>query len=95
MLLIVDSHDGLNLRKFSCLSWIYIGSRQGLASATRILKQNKRRFIGKDIEYVVDFVRDNFVDYIGRLSQQQKDKVIWYSSRLQCLVKYITIRAVP
>lgn len=79
-MVVVSSNDIINLKKFSGLIWVYLGSYKGLESAKNILREKNRRFIGKDIEKITDSVRDNFVDYIGKLSCQQSNKVLWYSS---------------
>lgn len=79
-MIVISSNDTVNLKKLSGLIWVYIGSYKGQERAKSILKESKRRFIAEDIGYVADSVRDNFIDYIGRLSTQQSDKVLWYSS---------------
>lgn len=76
----VSSDDTVNLKAFSNLIWVYIGSYKGPECAKSILKEAKRRFIAEDIEDIADSIRDNFVDYIGKLSCQQSNKVTWYSS---------------
>ncbi len=80
MVFVAASNDYAKLNRLSELNWFYLGNHRGLERAVRILSKAKRKFIGRDIESIVDSVRDNFVDYIGRLSRQQKDKIIWYSS---------------
>jgi len=64
------------------MEWLYIGSHNGLSMASGVLQISKRLFIGRDIESIVEAVRENFVDYIGKVSQLQKDRVLWYSSRV-------------
>ncbi len=70
------------LRKHSGFKWIYLGTYVGLEKAQAILAKENRIFIGKDIERITNNVRDNFVDYIGKLSVIQKNRVVWYSSRI-------------
>lgn len=82
MLLIVNSNDAANLKKLSNLTWAYIGSYKGAEKTKNVLKESTRKFIAKDIEEITDSVRDNFVDYVGKLSRQQNDKILWYSSRM-------------
>lgn len=82
MVLVIDARDRVNLKKFSGLKWIYIGTFPGLVRARLSLKEENRIFIGKEIESITDKVRDNFVEYIGKLSGVQKNRVIWYSSRI-------------
>lgn len=80
MIFITTPNDIRNLSKLSGLTWMYIGGNAGLKQAAEILNENRRLFIGKDIESIVDSVRGNFIDYIGIISKFQKNKVIWYSS---------------
>lgn len=82
MILAVDYRDRSNLLKLSNLKWVYIGSFRGSEYVKDILKESNRIFIGKLIEEVLDAVRDNFVNYIDMISQQQNNKVLWYSSRM-------------
>jgi len=82
VILIATPKNRSNLAKFTDLQWVYIGSYQGKGQTKGLLDQQKRRFIGRDIEEIVDFARDNFVDSIGKISQYQDDKILWYSSRM-------------
>lgn len=82
MVVIVDHCDRAQLLKFSNLKWIYIGDNKRAGYTENVLKANNRIFIAKDIERMIDFVRDNFIDYIGEISSQQTNKVLWYSSRM-------------
>lgn len=79
-MIIIEIKNKNNLRKFSHLQWVYIGSQKGFGVAESILKRPNRRFIAKDIERISDMVRDNFVNYIGMASTQQADMLFWYSS---------------
>ena len=80
MLLITSQRDVAVVRKLSDLKWFYIGSFKGLESIRRGLKENNRKFIAKEIESIVDSLRNNFVGYIGQLSRQQSNQILWYSS---------------
>jgi len=71
-----------HLRMHNSLPWVYIGSYKGLLRSEKILGVGKRRFIGRRLQGIVESVKNNFVDFIGKLSAQQKDKIIWYSSRM-------------
>ncbi|MBD3426565.1 MAG: hypothetical protein GF409_04985 [Candidatus Omnitrophica bacterium] len=82
MLNIISSRQISGSRRPSCDRWLYIGGHRGLDRALGTLEQDRRIYIAKDIEEVTDSVREIFVDYIGRLSRQQDDAVLWYSSRM-------------
>ncbi|MDD5355792.1 MAG: hypothetical protein PHY56_04610 [Candidatus Omnitrophica bacterium] len=75
-------NDILNLKKFSNLPWAYLGSHKGIEYIKGSLDENKRRFIAKEIECIIESSRGNFVDFIGKVSTYQRDKVIWYCSRM-------------
>ena len=80
MVLAVNPRDIALLKNASQFPWVYIGSYKGLERVKPVLEQSKRRFIAQDIEKIVSSVRDNFVNYIGKLSQKQSNKILWYSS---------------
>lgn len=82
MITIIDYRDKTNLLKFSNLQWIYIGSYKGSEYVKNILQESNRIFIGKDIENIMNSVQQNFIDYIGKVSLQQNNKVLWYSIRM-------------
>jgi len=82
MLSVVSSDHIRRLKKLKGLQWVYIGTHRGRERAEKVLDKTRRRFIGKDIEEIADLTRDNFIDYIGKLSLQQEDKVLWYSSAM-------------
>jgi len=82
MLLIADLNDKSGISDFLHLPWIYIGNNRNLRSRFDILDQTKRIFIAKYIEDITENIRHNFVDFIGSVSAQQKDRVLWYSSRV-------------
>lgn len=82
MILIADYRDRANLLNLANLKWIYIGSSKGSEYVKNILNENNRIFIGRAVDNVIDSIRENFIDYIGKVSQQQSNKVLWYSSRM-------------
>lgn len=82
MLLIADLNDKSGISNLLHLPWVYIGDNRNLRLRYDILDQTKRIFIGKYIENITEKIRHNFVDFIGSVSAQQKDKVLWYSSRM-------------
>ena len=82
MIFIVAPNDHSQMSQRRDMEWLYIGSHNGLSMASGVLQISKRLFIGRDIESIVEAVRENFVDYIGKVSQLQKDRVLWYSSRV-------------
>lgn len=66
--------------KDSCLEWMYLGSNEGLEHTLGILDRALRKYLGQDIESEADSIRDNFIDFIGKISSQQENKLLWYSS---------------
>ncbi|MDD5005714.1 MAG: hypothetical protein PHS93_04345 [Candidatus Omnitrophica bacterium] len=82
MINIAYFNDSFNLGKFSGLPWIYLGTHKGINYIKGILDENNRIFVAKDIEQITDIIRDNFIDFIGKLSICQDDKIIWYCSRM-------------
>ncbi|MFH1369574.1 MAG: hypothetical protein ABII64_10680 [Elusimicrobiota bacterium] len=61
--------------------WCYLGSPDSIKNAARAFKTENRVFLGRYIESITDSCRDNYVDYIGTLSELQENKLLWYSSR--------------
>ncbi|MDD5173446.1 MAG: hypothetical protein PHV48_01290 [Candidatus Omnitrophica bacterium] len=82
MIYVVFSKDKKSMKKFKGLPWSYLGCEIGLRHAEGILGCDKRKFIGKEINRIADSIRDNFVDYIGQISEFQTNRVLWYSSRV-------------
>ncbi len=82
MLSVVYYKDKKSLKKNSSFNWTYLGSYSGLEQVQSVLRKEKRIFIGKEIDNTIEKIRDNFVDYVGKLSNYQNNKVIWYASRL-------------
>ncbi|MDD5545974.1 MAG: hypothetical protein PHO67_02275 [Candidatus Omnitrophica bacterium] len=82
MVYIVFPEDRRNIEKLKGLSWSYLGVDKGSCPAEAVLGRQKRVFVGKGIERIVSLVRDNYIDYIGKVSTLQKDRVLWYSSRV-------------
>ncbi|MDD5045090.1 MAG: hypothetical protein PHG51_06075 [Candidatus Omnitrophica bacterium] len=82
MVYVIYSKDKRSIEKFKGLAWSYLGSDEGSCKAEAVLGSNVRVFLGKGIERIVSSVRDNFVDYIGQVSTLQKNRVLWYSSRV-------------
>ncbi len=82
MLYLINSNDAALLTKFSNLKWIYIGRHGGKKEAEKILSNEKRIFIARDIKIITESVRDNFLDYIGILSALQDNKVLWYAGSM-------------
>jgi hypothetical protein len=82
MIKCVYYNDIFNFKKYTNLNWIYIGDFRNFNQAKNLLDENRRVFIGADIDRLVDRLRNNFIDYIGLISQEQPDKVAWYSTRI-------------
>ncbi|MDD5680408.1 MAG: hypothetical protein PHI59_04110 [Candidatus Omnitrophica bacterium] len=82
MVYVIFPKDKRTIEKFKGMPWSYLGADEGLYEAEAILGGNKREFIGKGVERIVSSVRGNYIDYIGQISTLQKDKVLWYSSRV-------------
>ncbi|MDP2939807.1 MAG: hypothetical protein Q8O13_07005 [Candidatus Omnitrophota bacterium] len=80
MLYICHPNNNTFAHKNSCLEWIYLGSKEGLERTLQVLDSTRRKYLGQDIEREADLIRDNFIDFIGRVSLQQKNKLLWYSS---------------
>lgn len=82
MIRLIHSRNIHRIKDIFCDFWVYIGGYESLEQVRKVLPDKRRKYITKDIEKITDSVRDNFVDYIGKLSRWQNDKVLWYSSAM-------------
>lgn len=64
------------------LKWIYLGELKGYERTLRLLKEENRQFVGDLIEQTTDAIRNNFIDFIGKMSLLQEDPVSWYSASI-------------
>ncbi len=81
MVVVSHSFQTAKISQYSHLPWIYIGPRDA-SFLYRVLPEGNRRFIARIVEEVSSECRDNFVEYIGFLSTLQKNRLLWYSSRM-------------
>lgn len=80
MVYLFHSNDLRGLGKYNVLPWARLACASDVR-AERVAEQH-RFSIAKELQKETDKARRNFVDFVGQLSEQQPDKVLWYSSRL-------------
>lgn len=80
MVCVFYSRDILAAEKYLDLEWIYLGSDNELERILLILDRNRRKYVAQDIERITNSVRENFINFIGRISLYQRNRLLWYTS---------------
>ncbi len=82
MINVVHIKNTQALQKHAKSAWACLSCSSSLDPLDGILSKELKESVATQIEDVTAEVRQNFVEFIGQVANQQEDKVLWYASRM-------------
>lgn len=78
----VFSGARIDPKRYGSWRWLLIGGGKLPDQYAGVLPSQNRVSVGERLSSLCEKYRDNFVDFVGQVAEQQSDKLAWYATRI-------------